>query len=161
MCHFRDQLLIFERLKNRMETMMNRFGEVSGSHSKILNAFLKKYAGRLKNEFELLSNLFKEIKSLIIEFEEQRTKIILSKNILQTLSQKIRDIDSKEEEIRNGIQENQNKKSELLEYTSRAKIMEKSTEFMDASFNLTKLEEAEKETEELRKRATFSFYSSY
>ena len=146
-----------ERLKNRMETMMNRFGEVSGSHSKILNAFMKKYAGRLKNEFELLSNLLKEIKSLMIEFEEQRTKIILPKNILQTVSQKTRDLDSKEEEIRRGLHESQNKKSELLEYKNRSKIMETSIEFRDASFNLTKLEEAEKETEELRKQLVSLF----
>jgi hypothetical protein len=146
-----------ERLKNRMETMMNRFGEVSGSHSKILNAFMKKYAGRLKNEFELLSNSLKEIKSLMLEFEEQRTKIILPKNILQTLCQKTRDLNSKEEEIRRGLHESKNKKSELLEYKNRSKIMETSTEFRDASFNLTKLEEAEKETEELRKQLVSLF----
>ena len=41
-----------KKFKERFETMMKRFGEVSGSHSKVLNAFMKKHSYRMKDEFE-------------------------------------------------------------------------------------------------------------
>ncbi|MCC2648609.1 MAG: hypothetical protein K0R16_1412, partial [Nitrososphaeraceae archaeon] len=60
-----------KRFKERLESIMNRFGEVSGSHSKVLNVFMKKYAGKLKDEFERLSSLLQDTKSFITDFEQE------------------------------------------------------------------------------------------
>src|ERR671932_261972 len=37
-----------KKFKERFEAIMKRFGEVSGSHSKVLNAFMKKYSDKMK-----------------------------------------------------------------------------------------------------------------
>ncbi|HEY7506342.1 MAG TPA: hypothetical protein VH621_01925, partial [Nitrososphaera sp.] len=64
-----------KKFKEKFETMMNRFGEVSGSHSKMINAFMKKHASRMKDEFEALTKLLNETRAAISDFEQRRAPI--------------------------------------------------------------------------------------
>jgi len=57
------------KFKQRLEAITNRFREVSASHNRVFNVFIKKYAGKLKGEFETLSTLSKEVNSILAEFE--------------------------------------------------------------------------------------------
>lgn len=103
-----------KKFKEKFEAMMNRFGEVSGSHSKMLNAFMKKQAGKMRDEFEALTKLLNETRGAISDFEQQRAPIVKCNNILNTASQKassiksaeasVLSIESEMQNIENGLQ---------------------------------------------------------
>jgi DNA repair exonuclease SbcCD ATPase subunit len=83
-----------KKFKERMESMMNRFGEVSGSHSRMINYFMKKQADRMRDEFETLTELVKETKSALAAFEQDRAPVVKCNNTINTISQKIASIKS-------------------------------------------------------------------
>ena len=104
-----------KRFKEKLESIIDRFGEVSGSHSRVMNVFMKKYAGKLKGEFETLSSLLKETKSLTSEFEEKNSVIVKSIYLLNILSQKITSIKANEDKIGNTCREIETLKYDLDE----------------------------------------------
>ena len=53
------------KFKDRLESLTNRFGQLTGSHSKLFNVFLKKYADKFRSEFADFSNLNKKASKLI------------------------------------------------------------------------------------------------
>ena len=81
-----------KKFREKFEAMMNRFGEVSGSHSKMINAFMKKHANRMKDEFEALTKLLNQTKAAIADFEQRRAPIVKCGSILNTASQKVSSI---------------------------------------------------------------------
>ena len=83
-----------KKFKERLESMMNRFGEVSGSHSRMINYFMKKQADRMRDEFEVLTDLLKETKSALTAFEQDRAPVVKCGNTINTISQKITSIKS-------------------------------------------------------------------
>ncbi len=89
-----------KKFKERLESMMNRFGEVSGSHSKMLNYFMPKHAGRMKDEFASLSDLLKEVRSILAAYEQERAPVVKCNNTLNTISQKLASIRSSEQSAR-------------------------------------------------------------
>src|SRR5918911_1442274 len=94
-----------KKFKEKLESIIDRIGEVSSSHSRVMNVFMKKYAGKLKGEFETLSSLLKETKSLTSKFEEENSVIIKSIDLLNMLSQKITSIKANEDKIANTCRE--------------------------------------------------------
>ena len=54
----------------RLESIVNRFSALSGSHSRVLNAFVKKYASKLQSESNTVSNLSRKCKSKITEYQK-------------------------------------------------------------------------------------------
>lgn len=83
-----------KRFKERLESMMNRFGEVSGSHSRMLNYFMKKKADKMRSEFGTLDDLLKETKSALSSFEQERAPVVKCTNTINTISQKLASIKS-------------------------------------------------------------------
>ena len=61
------------KFKNNLELLINRFGQVGDSHNRILNEFMHKQINKLKNEFDNLSSLLKEI-SKILSVKGERNK---------------------------------------------------------------------------------------
>lgn len=57
------------KFKDRLESLTNRFGQLTGSHSKLFNVFLKKYADKFRSEFADFSNLNKKASKLIKNYE--------------------------------------------------------------------------------------------
>jgi hypothetical protein len=47
------------KFQERLQSLMERFGDVSGSHSKLLTTFMKKHTGKIKGEFDTISSLEK------------------------------------------------------------------------------------------------------
>lgn len=90
-----------KKFKEKFETMMNRFGEVSGSHSKVMNAFMKKHASRMKDEFEALTKLLKETRTGMSDFEQKRAPVVKCGGILNTASQKLSSIKAAEASAQN------------------------------------------------------------
>jgi len=138
----------FKKFKERFENMMKRFGEVSGSHSKVLNAFMKKHSSKMKEEFEHLNKLLSETRELIADFDRNREPINRSENLLNTALQKVSSIEiaeSSAKKIENQIWQLEGDRKGLeTELTS----LSSSSEYEQASIGLRNVEEAEKKQEE-------------
>jgi hypothetical protein len=137
-----------KKFKERFETMMKRFGEVSGSHSKVLNAFMKKHAGKIKGEFEFLTKLLNETRAITTEFDQNRAPIIKCGNMINTALQKISSIESAESTIKNIEQEIEDVKRALNTLESELATVSGSKEFEQAAINAREIAEAEKKQEE-------------
>lgn len=136
------------KFKERFEAMMNRFGEVSGSHSKMLNAFMKKRAGKMKEEFEALTKLLNETRGAISDFEQKRAPIVKCSGILNTASQKASSIRSAETSMQNMENEIVRIGNELEGLKSELEALRASPEFEQARTVVQKTEEAERQEEQ-------------
>ena len=63
------------KFQERLKALMERFGDVSGSHSKLLTTFMKKHTGKIKGEFDTISSLEKRTNKIIDSFEEDRRPV--------------------------------------------------------------------------------------
>jgi DNA repair exonuclease SbcCD ATPase subunit len=137
-----------KRFKERFETMMKRFGEVSGSHSKVLNAFMKKHSGKMKGEFEFLTKLLNETRAITSEFDKNRAPIIKCGNIMNTALQKISSIKLAESAAKNIEKEIEDIKKEQNKLESDFATVRSSEEFEQATIGAREIAEAEKKQEE-------------
>ena len=60
------------KFHERLDSMVNRFSEISKSHKKVFNFFISKYADKLKTEFENISSLSMQCKYELDNFEKER-----------------------------------------------------------------------------------------
>ena len=137
-----------KKFKERFENMMKRFGEVSGSHSKVLNAFMKKHSGKMKDEFEFLTKLLDETRATISEFDRKREPIIKCGNILNTSLQKLSSIKLAESLARNAEREIEDIERDLKKLESELAVLSASKEYEQASIGMRGISEAEKKQEE-------------
>ena len=137
-----------KKFKERFENMMKRFGEVSGSHSKVLNVFMKKHSGKMKDEFEFLTKLLKDTKAIISEFDRNREPIVKCENILNTALQKISSIKLAESSAKNIEKEIEDINVELKKLESQLAAASGSNEFQQASIRMRDRAELEKQQEE-------------
>jgi hypothetical protein len=137
-----------KKFKERFENMMKRFGEVSGSHSKVLNAFMKKHSGKIKDEFEFLTKLLNETRAIISEFDGNREPIIRCENTLNTALQKISSINLAESSAKNIEKEIEDIERELKNVESELAAISGSNEFEQASIRVRVIAEAERKQEE-------------
>jgi peptide methionine sulfoxide reductase MsrA len=137
-----------KKFKERFENMMKRFGEVSGSHSKVLNAFMKKHSGKIKDEFEFLTKLLNETRAIISEFDRNREPIIRCENTLNTALQKISSINLAESSAKNIEKEIEDIERELKNVENELAVASGSNEFEQASIRVRDIAEAERKQEE-------------
>jgi DNA repair ATPase RecN len=137
-----------KRFEERFEAMMKRFGEVSGSHRKVLNAFMKKHSGKMKEEFEVLTKMLNETKATISEFNQNRTPIVKCSNMLNIALQKISSIKLVEASAQNIEKEIQNIQRELEVLEGELATVRASKEFEHAAITARHIAEAEKQQEE-------------
>ena len=137
-----------KKFKERFENMMKRFGEVSGSHSKVLNAFMKKHSGKIKDEFEFLTKLLNETRAIISEFDRNREPIIRCENTLNTALQKISSINLAQSSAKNIEKEIEDIERELKNVESELAATSGSNEFERASIRVRDIAEAERKQEE-------------
>jgi hypothetical protein len=141
-----------KKFNERLESMMNRFGEVTGSHSKVMNIFMKKYVGKLKGEFDTLSSLLKTTRSIMKEFEEEIADIAKCVNLLNIVSQRVSSIKIDEGEIEKTNKEIEMLKSQIYELKNRSDSLENSTQFKESIHNIEEIEIIEQEKEEFSKQ---------
>lgn len=84
------------KFRERLDALLNRMGEVSGSHSKMLNYFLKKHADKMRAEFNKLEDLRKEAKSILALFEQERAPAVRCAATVNTITQKLDSIKADE-----------------------------------------------------------------
>lgn len=146
-----------KKFKERFEAMMNRFGEVSGSHSKVLNAFMKKHAGKMREEFEALTKLLNETRAAMSDFEKKRAPIVKCSSILNTASQKVSSIRSAEVSVQNIENEIARTKSELEELKKELGALRALPEFEQAKAVMQKAEQAQSQEEQFHAQLTDLF----
>jgi chromosome segregation ATPase len=146
-----------KRLRERLESMLHRFGEVSGSHSKMLNYFLKKHAASMKGEFETLESALKDVKAAMSAFDSERTPQVRCAGLLNTVlqkqsSEKADELAAQAADDRAGAL--QNKLAALKEELA---ALEGSPEFAQARAAVDRLADAEKRQEQFRARVAEMF----
>lgn len=146
-----------KKFKEKFEAMMKRFGEVSGSHSKMLNAFMKKHASRMKVEFEALTKLLNETRSAITEFEQGRAPIVKCSNILNTASQKASSIRNSEASVQDTANYMKRIEGEIESLKNELGALRASSEFNEAQAVTQKAAEADVQVEQFHAQLTDLF----
>ena len=146
-----------KKFQERLESMLDRFGEVSGSHSKVLNAFMKKHTNKIKGEFDTISSLKKRTNKIMDNFEQERTPVANCIDLLSRTSQMADSIKLKEEEVSNTHKEIAQLEAEYLELKRRLNSVESSSDFESTSKIIHEIELAHKDERELRKELTDLF----
>jgi chromosome segregation ATPase len=139
-----------KKFKEKFETMIARLGQVSGSHSKVINNFMKKHAGRMKGEFESLHELLDEIKSAMSDFDQKRSPVIKCNNVLNTALQKVSSIRSGEADLQNLGKDVTSIEEELERLRSELAELKKSPEYSQESVTAQKAGEAEAQEQQFR-----------
>jgi hypothetical protein len=80
------------KFEARLESIVNRFSALSGSHSRVLNAFVKKYASKLQSESNTVSNLSRKCKSKITDYRKFEGSITNTEVLLTSLSEQVNSI---------------------------------------------------------------------
>lgn len=137
-----------KKFKERFENMMRRFSEVSGSHSKVLNAFMKKHSGKMREEFDQLTKLLSDTREIIADFDEKRKPIIKCDNMLNTALQKVSSIKTAEASAKKIEDEIRDIETELKSLETELASLRGSQEYEQASTILRNIAEAEKKQEE-------------
>ncbi|MFL6418842.1 MAG: hypothetical protein ACJ71P_05425 [Nitrososphaeraceae archaeon] len=140
-----------KKFNYRLESIMNRFGEVSSSHNRVMNIFMKKYAGKLKGEFETLSSLLKDTKSVMAEFEEENAAVVKCIDILNLLSQKVALIKTNKNRIENIYKEIEMLKGKLDQSKDQLSSLENSIHFKESCHNIEEIDIVRKEEQELHR----------
>lgn len=142
-----------KKFKEKFEAMMNRLGDVSGSHRKVLNTFMKKHANVMKDEFESLQKLLKQTKSIMSEFDEKRTPIVKCGSILNTATQKAASIQSAEVNMDATEEQIMQFGKELESMAVELGAARNSPEFSRAAAVSGKIEDTKRQEQELHAQA--------
>ena len=138
-----------KKFKEKFEAMTKRLGEVSGSHSKMLNAFMKKHSNKMKGEFETLTKMLNDTKAIISEFDQDRAPIVKCTNMLNIASQKISSMKLAESSAHNVDEEIQKIERDLEETETMLATIRASNEFEQAAIIAQGIAEAQNQQEEL------------
>jgi len=139
------------KFKQRLEAITNRFREVSASHNRVFNVFIKKYAGKLKDEFERLSSLSKKMNSIFIKFDNHQGPFLNCSGLLNQLSDKISSVEQDEKSIEHARNEIMQLRMVLKELNNRMTSIENSPEFHEATMIAEEIKRLEHEEEEAHK----------
>ncbi len=138
------------KFKDRLESLTNRFGQLTGSHSKLFNVFMKKYAGKFRSEFEDFSNLNKKTSKAIKNFELELEDVKHCRERLSNLSGNIATLKDSEERIAIISREVRSLENDIKELTGRRHEIEQSDEYRNYSMLESKARELENDKAEFR-----------
>jgi chromosome segregation ATPase len=139
-----------KKFRERIDALLNRMGEVSGSHSKMLNYFLKKHADRMKSEFNRLEDLQKEAKSVFALFEQERGPAVRCAATVNTITQKMASIAADESSARSIEESLASLEKELDVTRQELDKLKGSTEFAQAQKTIERLADTRKRHDQFR-----------
>jgi hypothetical protein len=140
------------KFKQRLEAITNRFREVSTSHNRVFNIFIKKYAGKLRDEFETLSSSFKEVKSILADFDIKQRPVLDCTDLLNMLSDRISSIELDKKRLEYNRTELTQLEEGLKELNNRLLTTENSAEFHEAARIAKEIRQVEQEEVEAQGR---------
>ena len=144
---------------DRLNNLLNRYGEVSGSHSKVINEFMKKHTSKLKDEFGTLSKLQKETTKLITIYEEEINRILDCQESIQKLEERIKLKKMNEETISNLLREKNESEVQRTGLEEELEEFKESQEFVNISKTLEKIEVEEKK-KHLKRKSISNMFSN-
>jgi hypothetical protein len=140
-----------KKFQERLQSLMERFGDVSGSHSKVLTTFMKKHTGKIKGEFDTISSLEKRTNKIVEYFEEDRRPIEDCIKVLTKTSQMLESIRSQEGELQKVKDEISRLEAEAQDLARKLDDVERSSDFESASKTLHEIKLAQDEEKEFHK----------
>ena len=91
----------FVKYKDSVEASINRFGEVTSSHSRIVNTFMKKHANNLRGELKRISDSSEKLNEEYDQITEEKNMIEQCRSSLLSMHSKIDEIDKATTTIKN------------------------------------------------------------
>jgi hypothetical protein len=144
----------FIKFRDSVEASINRFGEVTSSHSRIVNTFMKKHANSLRGELKRISDCSEKLNDEYNQVTDERKMIEQCKTNLLGMHSKIDEIDKTKITIKN-LDE---KITQLKEGKDRR---EKEISSIKSSSNYSKCLKYLEEKEEIDKRRKKSINDLY
>ena len=139
------------KFKNNLELLINRFGQVGESHNRILNEFMRKQLNKLKNEFDNLSSLLKEVTQILSIRESEINKSIACRDDLIMFKEKLAERKEKQDRLLEltdeGTTIDKNIESCKREYDD----FQRSEEFLNTTNTLEKINDRKNEIEKFEK----------
>jgi DNA repair exonuclease SbcCD ATPase subunit len=146
-----------KKFKERLEATMNRFGEVSGSHSKMINYFMQKRADMMRAEFATLNDLLKEARSALASFDQDRAPIVKCSNTINTITQKVASVHSEEASAKAAEERLAALQADIARGKAELESLKSSTEFAQAQAADARLADAQKRNEQFQSRVAEMF----
>jgi hypothetical protein len=133
------------KFKNNLELLINRFGQVGDSHNRILNEFMRKQINKLKNEFDSLSALLKEVTKILSVKESEISKSIACRDDLIMLKEKLDERKDKHDRLSELTDERTTIDKNIMACKRDYDDFQKSEEFLNTTDTLKKIEDKKNE----------------
>jgi hypothetical protein len=140
-----------KKFQERLQSLMERFGDVSGSHSKVLTTFMKKHTGKIKGEFDSISSLEKRTNKIMEYFEEDRRPVADCIKVLTKTSQMVDSVRRQEGELQKVEDETSRLEAETQDIARKLDDVERSSDFDSASKTLQEIKLVQEEEQEFHK----------
>lgn len=140
-----------KKFQERLQSLIERFGDVSGSHSKLLTTFMKKHTGKIKGEFDAISSLEKRTNKIMEYFEEDRRPLSNCIAVLTKTSQMADSMRSQESELQKVKDEISRLEAEAQDLADKLSNLERSSDFDLASKTVQEIKLAQEEEKEFHK----------
>lgn len=138
------------KFNDRLESLTNRFGQLTGSHSKLFNVFLKKYADKFRSEFADFSNLNKKASKLIKNYELDLEDAKACTQRITDLSNNLASLSDSKERIAATLAEVEAMEEDVAKLTRSRHEIEQSDEYKTYALLESEARELEKSKAEFR-----------
>ena len=138
------------KFEARLESIVNRFSALSGSHSRVLNAFVRKYASKLQNESNTVSELSRKCKSKMTEHEKFRESVTGTERLLNSLWDQSNSVKNTRDTIDNIRSEIKRLQEKFEAQDNELHDFEGTQEYLEISLIDKESEQLEKEEQEIR-----------
>ena len=139
------------KFQERLQSLMERFGDVSGSHSKLLTTFMKKHTGKIKGEFDTISSLEKRTGKIMEGFEEDRRPVTNCITVLSKTSQLVDSLKQQEIDLQKLRAEILRLEAENQELANSLSGLERSSDFETTTKTMEEIKLAQEEEKEFHK----------
>ncbi|CAN5273947.1 hypothetical protein BH18THE2_BH18THE2_02400 [soil metagenome] len=145
------------KFQQRLQSLMERFGDVSGSHSKLLTTFMKKHTGKIKGEFDTISSLEKRTGKIMEGFEEDRRPVTDCIAVLSKTSQLVESLKQQEIDLQKLRAEISRLEAEDQKLTTRLSGLERSSDYETTAKTMEEIKLAQEEEKEFHKSLSDHF----
>ena len=138
------------KFKDHLESLTNRLGQLTGSHSKLFNVFLKKYADKFRSEFADFTNLNKKTSKLIKNYDLDLEDTNACSQKIAALSSNLSFLNYSKERIATVSAEVTELEKDITQLTTHRREIEQSDEYKRYALLESESKELEKSKAEFR-----------
>jgi hypothetical protein len=137
--------------KNRLESLLKRCGDASGSHRRVLNEYMKKHSNKMKGEFETLSSLYKKTNELVSKQEAKIERCSQCLKLLKNVMVKMETTESDRSRIVDLLQENKDDETLVEKLINEEKNLKTSPDYSEAFRTLAEIKRIQDQKEQVKK----------